>query len=121
MLMPEETFEHFNDAIYYPLLLIVLERDRSAIEIGDFKFKSPYQKLIERAETLIRADLKQSNAYFRKHKMKLNKLGNDGSFTEYEFIHGGYVNKRRYSNIRLRNRTEELLEHYLMKGEVNNG
>lgn len=110
----------FDKAIYYPMLLVVLEQDKAAIEVGDFKFKDPYLKIIERAETLIRDDFKATNAYFRQHKMKLNKLGNNGTFTEYEFIHGGYSDKRRYLNVRLRNRTEELLEEYLMKGADTN-
>ena len=50
--------------------------------------------------------------------MELIKRGNDGTFTEYEFIHEGYSDKRRYLNVRLRNRTEELLGEYLMKGPI---
>lgn len=120
MLIPTEALEYFNDAIYYPMLLIVLERDKLAIEVGDFKFRGPYLKIIERAEKLVRDDFKETNNYFKQHKMKLNKLGNDGTFTEYEFFYGNYEQKRRYLNVRLRNRTEELLEHYLMKGADSN-
>ena len=118
MLIPTEALEYFNNAIYYPLLLVVLGRDKAAIEVGDFKFKGPYLKIIERAEDLVSDDFKQVNIYFRQHNMKLNKLGNDGTFTEYEFIYEGYSDKRRYLNMRLRNRTEELLGEYLMKGPI---
>lgn len=115
MLIPMDAMQYFDAAIYYPLLLVVLERDRAAVEVGTLKFKEPYLKMIERAEKSINVDIQKTNAYFRQHKMKLNKLGNDGHFTEYEFIYGGYSENRRYMNLRLRNRTEELLEEYLMK------
>ena len=118
MLLPTEVLEYFEKAIYYPLLLVVLGRDKAAIEVGDFKFKGPYLNMIERAEDLVSEDFKQVNIYFRKHNMKLNKLGNDGVFTEYEFFYGGYSDKRRYLNMRLRNRTGELLGEFLMKGPI---
>jgi len=44
--------------------------------------------------------------------MKVVKGKNDGTFTEYLFIHGGYEDCRRYLNARLRNRTEELMSVY---------
>ena len=116
MLISEKAIEYFDDAIYYPMLIVVLERDRHAIEVGDFKFKKPYLKMIERAEKEVREDLKKTYTYFRQHKMKLKKSSNDGTFTEYEFIYGGYSEKRQYLNVRLRNHSEEMLEHYLMKG-----
>ena len=116
MVIADEALVYFDDAIYYPMLLVVLERDRQAIEVGDFKFKKPYLKMIEQAEQQVREDMKNRYTYFRLHKIKLKKLGNDGTFTEYEFFRNGYSDKRRYLNVRLRNRTEELLEYYLMMG-----
>lgn len=118
MLLPEKSFEHFNDAIYYPMLLAILARDREAIEVGEFKFKKPYLTMIEQAESQVREDFKRTYTYFRQHKMKLKKLGNDGTFTEYEFIYQGYSEKRRYLNVRLRNHTEELLGRYFAAKEV---
>lgn len=94
------------------MLLIVLERDRAEIEVGEFKFKHPYIKVIEQVEKRVKDHLKQTNAYFRQHKMKLIKVGRDQGFTEYQFIYGGHQENRRYSNIRLRNRTEELMSEY---------
>ena len=112
MLISSDKLAAFENAIYFPILLTILERDRASIERASFKFTSPYIKIIEQAIERIQGDLKQNNIYFRQHKMKLNKLENDGTFTEYEFIYGGYNDTRRYMNFRLRNRTEELLEHY---------
>ena len=97
------------------MLLVVLERDRTEIEVGGFKFKGPYIKMIEQAEKRMKENLKQTNAHFRQRKMKLIKVGSDGDFTEYQFVHGGHKENRWYFNVRLRNRTEELYEYYLMK------
>jgi len=49
--------------------------------------------------------------------MKLLRVGLDDTTTEYTFFYGGYEQNRRYLNVRLRNRTEELLEVYLMKNK----
>jgi len=97
------------------MIRIILERDRAEIEIGSFKFRNPYLKIIEQAEKFVQEDLKGTNAYLRKNNMKLIKKGNDGTFTEYVFCCGGYEDPRRYLNIRLRNRTEELMSVYLSK------
>lgn len=118
MQLPEKSVEHFNDAIYYPMLLAILARDREAIEVGEFKFKRPYLTMIEQAENQVREDFKKTYTYFRQHEMKLKKLGNDGTFTEYEFIYQGDSEKRRYLNIRLRNHTEELLGEYFRVKEA---
>lgn len=116
-----EMMNYFHNSIYFPMLLIILDKDRAEIATGDFKFKNPYAKVIEQAEKRIKEDYKRTNMYFRKHRMKLNKLGNNGTFTEYEFIYGNYQEKRRYLNAALRNRTEELLVYYLIgeRGAVN--
>ena len=68
MLIPSEALNYFDNAIYLPILLVVLKRDRTAVEVGDFKFKVPYQKIIERAEKSIGDDLKVTNTYFRNKK-----------------------------------------------------
>lgn len=115
-MIPKEARPYYEDAIYMPMLLVVLERDRAEIEVGEFKFKGPYLKVIDLAEQRVREIIKRTNVYFRKHKMKLVKVGRDGNFTEYQFIYDGHTENRRYSNLRLRNRTAELLEYYLMKG-----
>ena len=81
-----ESLEQLDYAIYFPMLLVVLEKDRQAIEVGDFKFKKPYLKMIEQAEKQVREDLNKTYNYFRQNKIKLKKLGNDGTFTEYDLI-----------------------------------
>ena len=95
------------------MLLVVLERDRAEIEVGGFKFKEPYLKIIEQAEKRVKEKLKQTNIRFHSDNMKLIKVGSDGDFTEYQFVYGRHQENRRYLNIRLRNRTEELMSEYL--------
>ncbi|MEK3935904.1 hypothetical protein MKY41_11305 [Sporosarcina sp. FSL W7-1349] len=111
-LIPVEALPKFENAIYFPLLIQVLERDRVAVERGPFKLKGPYLKLIDQALKNIHAEQKETNAYLRANKMKVIKGGNDGTFTEYSFLHDGYEDSRKYLNVRLRNRTEELMSVY---------
>ena len=48
-LLPPEALPYFENMIYLPMLLIILERDRESIEKGPFKLKGPYVKLIDKA------------------------------------------------------------------------
>ncbi len=114
-MIPQEALPKFENAIYIPMLITILENDRKAIESGPFKLKGPYFKLIDEALKQIRLELKQTNIYMKRNNMQVVKGKNDGTFTEYAFIHGGYEDRRRYLNARLRNRTEELISVYFAK------
>jgi len=102
------------------MIISILERDREAIETSSFKLKGPYINIVENTLKTVRAELKETNNYARSKNMKMIKKGKDGSFTEYAFIHNGYEDIRRYMNIRLRNRTEELISVYFEKGMQTN-
>ena len=114
-LIPQESLEYFEKMIYLPMVIIVLERNREAFENGDFKLSKPYISITEKAIRLVQADLKAAKQYMRDHNLKLLKGDVDKTTTTYTFFHGGYEQDRRYLNVRLRNRTEELLEMYLVK------
>ncbi|MET3576699.1 hypothetical protein ACFFIY_07335 [Bhargavaea ullalensis] len=116
-LIPSEALPHFENLIYLPMLLIILERDKKAFETGPFKLKRPYLAMVAEAEKLVQKDLKESRLYMRRRSMKLIKGDRDDLFTEYVFIHEGYEDRRRYLNVRLRNRSEELLGVYLTMGD----
>jgi hypothetical protein len=112
-LMPAEHVKQFDLSIYYPMLISILERDKKIIETSPFKLKQPYIDLIDKALNAVQMDRRETNAYMKINKMKTIKGVNDGTFTEFTFIHAGYEDKRRYLNHRLRNRTEELMSVYL--------
>lgn len=116
-LIPSEALPYFENMIYLPMLLIVLERDRHAFENGPFKLKRPYIKMVDEATKLVQAELKETRIYLRRNNMKVIKGKTDDTFTEYVFFHGGYEDHRRYLNVRLRNRTEELLSMYMAMTE----
>ncbi len=112
-LLPPEALPYFENMIYLPMLLIILERDRESIEKGPFKLKGPYVKLIDEAMKHAREELEETKLYLRRHSMKVIRNKTDDTFTEYLFIHSAYEDSRRYLNVRLRNRTEELLGIYI--------
>ena len=103
--------------IYLPLLLIVLERDYTLFEEGPFKLKAPYLHMIESAKKLIEKDLVEVKAKLKSMKIKVVRGERDDLFTEYHFYIGNYVDKRRYSNVRLKNYSEKLLEEYIRKSK----
>lgn len=111
-LIPSDALPHFENAVYFPMLITILEQDREAIEKGPFKLKSPYLNLIEKAINQIQKESKQTHDYFKQNKMKLIKNKSEDTFTEYIFVHNGYQDSRRYLNVRLKNRTEELIKAF---------
>lgn len=116
-LIPAEALPYFENMIYLPMVLIILERDRELFEKGPFKLKGPYVELVDEATKLVKAELKETTVYLRRHQMKVIRQQMDDTFTEYVFIHGGYEDHRRYLNVRLRNRTEELIKVYFTRAE----
>lgn len=114
-MIPADSLPHFEMMIYLPMVIIVLEKNRLAFEQGEFKLSRPYINLTESAIKLVQADLKDAKQYMREHNLKLLKGEVEKTTTSYTFFHGGYESERRYLNVRLRNRTEELLEMYFMK------
>lgn len=119
--MTDQAIEQFENMIYLPMLLTILNQDTKHIDAMSVKFKAPYLAVVKRAMDNIHNDLKEIHQYFRTHRMKLTNEGNDGDFTTYLFSVGPERYQRRYMNLKLRNRSQELLEIYLMGGSVRNG
>ena len=113
-LIPAKALPHFENMIYLPLLLTVLELDRTEIEKGSFKLKGPYLKIIDAAILRVQKELQETTFYLKRNNMKVIRKDRDSMFTDYIFINGGFEDHRRYLNVRLRNRTEELLHLYFI-------
>ena len=112
-LIPAESLPYYESMIYLPMIIILLERDRVVFESGEFKLSRPYINIIEQSIKSVHKDLKETKLYLRKNNMKIIKGERDDTCTNYVFYYGGYEQHRRYLNVRLRNRTEELLDMYL--------
>lgn len=115
--LSKEQINLFEQAIYLPLLLIVLERDTSIIKESGIKLKEPYLTLIDQVMRKIQLQLKQIKTDMKKQQMKLHKLKQDESFTMYAFLFNGYEEHHNYFNPRIRNKVNELLMHYILKAE----
>nr|WP_106783779.1 hypothetical protein [Lysinibacillus timonensis] len=111
--IPIDAVPYLEAAIYLPMLLIVLDKDYEQIEAGQFKLKSPYFHLIETARKIAVEDLSKTKAYMSHHQLKVVRGNHDEMFTEYYFYVQQAMEVRRYSNIRLRNKVEDLMNYYL--------
>ncbi len=111
--IPIEAVPYLEAAIYLPMLLIVLDKDYAQIEAGQFKLKRPYFHLIDEARKNAHEDFKKTKTYLHQHHLKVQRGNSDELFTEYYFHYHQAMEVRRYSNIRLRNRVENLLDYYL--------
>ena len=115
MYIPNDAMHYIEKMIYLPMLLIVLEQDYMLLEDGAFKLKRPYLSLIEEARQQIESDLEITKAYLKENHIRVVRGKRDELFTEYHFHFAGVLDCRRYSNIRLRNYSEQLLKEYICK------
>jgi hypothetical protein len=104
-----------EQAMYLPMLLNILERDRMVFEKGAFKLKQPYLELIEETIKVVQQDLKEVKQYMRKNNMKVTQIAHDDAFTMYLFLYKGFEEKHNYFNPRIKNKVNELLKYYLHK------
>lgn len=111
-----ERRDAFEDLIYLPMVLAIFQKDRVQLGKLGFKLPAPYQELIGRAMACAERDLRKSRMYLKNHAYKMDKGEQDDYFTEYIFFYEGYEDRRKYLNLRLRNRTEELMSVYLLEG-----
>lgn len=112
MLTDELLFE-IERYIYLPILLIVLEKDEAYFEKGPFKLKGPYLNMLASVRKNIETDFMEVKKRLANERVKVIRGDRDELFTEYHFHIGNFVDKRRYSNVRLRNYSETLLEEYI--------
>ncbi|USK46361.1 hypothetical protein [Cytobacillus oceanisediminis] len=113
--IPEKDRDILEQAMYLPMLLTILERDRIIFDKAGFKLKEPYFQLIEETIKSVQRDLKETRQAMRKGQMKVEKVARDEDFTMFLFIYKGFEEQHNYFNPRIRNKVQELLEYYLYK------
>ncbi|MBU5341796.1 hypothetical protein [Caldifermentibacillus hisashii] len=113
--IPSESRDLLEKAIYYPMLIKVLEKDLSVFNSSPFKLPNPYIELVEHILNLVHKELYYVKRELKKQGMKVQKTKWDDTFTTYLFIYKGYEEYHSYFNPRLRNYVESLLTNYLFK------
>ncbi|MDQ0269916.1 hypothetical protein J2S17_001788 [Cytobacillus purgationiresistens] len=113
--IPENDRDLIEQAIYLPMIVIILERDLQIIEKAPFKINRPYLTLVENTLKKVQRDLKEVRDKMRKGNMKVHQISHDDTFTMFSFLYKGYEEQHNYFNPRLRNKCEELLDFYLNK------
>lgn len=113
--IPENDRDIMEQAIYLPMVLIILNRDLAIIDKSPFKLKQPYLDLIEETMKVIQKELKDVKQYMRQQKLKVEQISHDDAFTGFLFLYKGYEEHHNYFNPRIRNKVQELLSFYLFK------
>lgn len=113
--IPEYDRNIIEQAIYLPMVITILNRDRVIIESSPFKLPKPYLELVEEALKAVQKELADVRKYLRKENIKVSELKRDEVFTMYCFIYRGYEEHHNYFNPRLKNKVEELLGYFLFK------
>lgn len=113
--IPSNDRDILEQAMYLPMVMTVLERDRIVFEKSPFKLNQPYLNLLEESFKAVQKDLKTARDYMRVNKMKVAEIKRDDTFTMFMFLYKGYEEQHNYFNPRIRNKVQELLEYYLYK------
>lgn len=109
-----EELIYFENQLYLPMLMKVLEKDVEQINKQPLKLKRPYLKIVESAIEMIHKDLKASEMYLLRNDMKVFKWGADSDSTTYIFQSRGIEDHRKLLNLEIKNKCEELLGAYLV-------
>lgn len=113
--IPEVERDIIEKAIYLPMVLIVLNRDLTVFKQSPFKLRKPYLELVEDAMKIIQKELYEVKRFLRKNQIQVKEIDRDDSFTMFSFLYKGYEEQHSYFNPRIRNKVQELMEHYLFK------
>lgn len=109
-----EDYQYFENKIYLPMLIKVLEHDYDLIMKLPFKLNRPYIALFEEALKRVKSDLKRTDIYLKRHNMKLVRENMTKEQSDYVFFHMGWEERRTYLNKQLRDCSEQLLSTYLI-------
>ena len=110
---PEDLI-YFENQLYLPMLIKVLEKDIDQINKQPIKLKRPYLQIVESTIETISKDLKESEMYLLRNSMKVFKWGSDSDSTTYIFQSRGIENHQKLLNVEIKNKCEELLGAYLV-------
>lgn len=113
--IPMDDRDLIEKAIYYPMLITVLNRDLQVINQSPFKLRNPYIKLVEETMQVIQNQLFHVKREMKKQGMKVHEVKRDETFTTYLFLYKGYEEYHSYFNPRIRNKVEELLTFFLFE------
>jgi len=109
-----EELIYFENQLYLPMLIKVLEKDIDQINKQPLKLKRPYLKIVEHAIEMIHKDLKASEMYLLRNSMKVFKKQTSSDSTTYVFQSRGVEDQRKFLNKEIKNKCEELLSAYLV-------
>jgi hypothetical protein len=92
----------------------VLEKDINQINNLPLKLKRPYLQIVETAAEKVQKDLKASEMYLLRNDMKVFKREHNSDSTTYVFHSKGVEDHRKFLNVEIKNKCEELLGAYLV-------
>lgn len=104
---------YFENKLFLSMLKKILENDLELFSRLPFKLRRPYMLRVEKALKQVKSDLKQTESYMSRNKMRAVRWDKRGDDIEYAFISAGVEEHVTYTSDVLKNRTEELLNKYL--------
>lgn len=111
----EEERYLFEQAIYLPMVLTILNRDNDVVQQAPFKLKKPYLTLIEETMKAVQKELFQIKKQMSQKRMKVVEIERDEAFTQFLFVTNNWEENHNYFNPKIRNEVQQLLQKYLLR------
>ncbi|GGA30881.1 hypothetical protein [Psychrobacillus lasiicapitis] len=108
----EKDLMYFENKLYLPMIIKVLEKDLESIDKLPFKLNRPYIKLVEDALKLVHKDLKSADIYLIRKQMQLTKWESTADSTTFAFIYMGTEERHKYLHTEIKTKCEEILYKY---------
>ncbi|MDQ0220714.1 hypothetical protein ELQ35_01990 [Peribacillus cavernae] len=102
-----------RQAVFLPIVLKVLEKDRLVIEKAKFTFRLSYLQLLEQTIAAVHKDIRKTKEHMWETGMKIEEEKLDDGTSRHVFIHKGQRESHTYPAITIRNNVYDLLDYYL--------
>ncbi|MGM8214712.1 hypothetical protein ACLIA0_03955 [Bacillaceae bacterium W0354] len=113
--LTEDELKTASRYLFLSMAIIVLEKDIKQIEVGAFKIKEPYLKLLHRMETIAKNERRTLRKKMQSQKISVVLTEKNDTFTTYLFLARGYEEEKRYFNPAIRKKVEQIYEELLVE------
>ncbi|MFD1039019.1 hypothetical protein ACFQ3N_11550 [Virgibacillus byunsanensis] len=111
----EEELEIATRFLFLSMAMTVIKQDIHHIQLGEFKIKEPYIKLLEEMNKHAMTERRELRTTMNHQRIQVVTLNKNDSFSSYLFLCKGREEKRNYFNPAIRKKVEVIVEELMRK------
>ncbi|MGY0692832.1 hypothetical protein ACW2QC_08585 [Virgibacillus sp. FSP13] len=113
--LSDQELEVASRFLFLSMAIIVIQQDVQHIQIGAFKIKEPYLKLLEKMTTEATNERRKLRNEMTKKNITIVTLNHNDSFSSYLFVCQGHEEQRNYFNPAIRKKVEGIIHELMHK------